>query len=143
MRTRNAWLALVMLFSLIFPSLPVSAVVPTTAKKACAMKCCRPAEPDAAMMPKCHRVAPEPVVSDSCKCSLGSDEPDQELDLTLIVRTASNDLSFLLAASVELPAPLEQAIERTESPLAKPCFALDQAGHAGCWLGRAPPVVLG
>lgn len=143
MRTRNAWLLLVMLFSLIFPNLPVSAVVPTTAKKACAMKCCRPVEPAAAMMPKCHRVDPEPVVADECKCSLGSGEPEQKLDLTLIARTATNDLSFLLAAGVELPAPLEQAKERTESSLAKPCFALDQAGHAGCWLGRAPPLVLG
>jgi|GEM_PF-2985722 len=143
MRTRNAWLLLVMLFSLIFPSLPVSAVVPKTFKKACAMKCCRRSEPSEATTPKCHRVAAEPEVADQCNCSLGSGEPQQKLDLTLIARTVANDLSFLLAPCAALPVPPEESVEESEGPIREPSGASDPGGHVGCWLGRAPPIALG
>ena len=143
MRTRNAWLALVMLFSLIFPSLPVSAAVPMTVGKPCEMKCCRPPEPQEALTPKCHRVAPEPTVFENCKCSVGSGNEEQKLDLTFIGRTATNDLSVLLAPAIHITAEPDHLVEQRDCPIAKTILEWSQSGHVGCWLGRAPPVALG
>lgn len=143
MRTPNAWLLLVMLFSLIFPSFPASAALPKPVKRSCEMKCCRRPEPAKVATPKCHQAAAESAISTECKCLLGSGEPDQPLDLTLVTRTAENDLSFLLSPAVPLRAEPEQVIERCDSRIETREPTESQDGHVGCWLGRAPPIALG